>query len=192
MCVSMIAQQMKSSSNAKRAKLRHNNDDNVIDMLTAKLTALSTSERERVLYDLHGVTEPIQETPDLVEKAICELLCALSGIPVKPAFDVALKQDPELLLNHEFLLKFLRASSFDARYAAKKIVEHLEQKRALFGDSKILKDISIDDLGPEELVLLERGWIGALPLRDQASRSVLYLLPFVIANENFSAEARVS
>lgn len=188
----MIAQQMKSSSNVKRAKLCHNNDDNVIDMLAAKLTALSTSERERVSYDLHGVTEPIEETPDLVEKAICELLCALSSIPVKPAFDVALDQDPELLLNHEFLLKFLRASSFDAQYAAKKIVEHLEQKRALFGDSKILKDISIEDLGPEELVLLERGWIGALPLRDQASRSVLYLLPSVIATENFSAEARVS
>ena len=161
-------------------------------MLAQKLTQLSMDDREQVFYDLHGISELQEETPDFLEEKLASMDEALGKIPIKSAYDVAYQLDPEKLQDRDFRLKFLRATSFDAEAAAKRMAMHLDQKRALFGDDKILKDITWSDLGSEEHEILELCWTTVLPLRDRARRMVIACHPFRLARREFTAEARVS
>ena len=162
-------------------------------MLAQKLTQLSMDDREQVFYDLHGISELREETPELLEEKLARLEEALQKIPSKSAYDFAYQLEPEKLQDRDFRLKFLRATSFDAEAAAKRMTMHLDQKRALFGDDKILKDITWSELGSQEHEILELCWTTILPLRDRARRMVLASHPFRLAGrEDFTAEARVS
>ena len=162
--------------------------DSEDDFLAHKFAALTTEERQQVMNDIHCVSEPFPEPPEFVDEKISELSALLKGGStegdkknLRQAYEMAVEQDPEYVEGRSFLLQFLRAGSFDPENAAQRILRHFHQKLTLFGQEKLTKTITLEDMGEEENKLLRVGWCGKLPLRDMSSRSVIYMNPIAIA-----------
>ena len=143
--------------------------------LARQMSQLSMPEREASLYDIHGVSEMVQETPDFVFQKLQELDAALSAIeaPSKQAYTQALQLDPTYAMSEGLRLKFLRADTFDPVEAAKRMVRHFETKLKLFGPEKLTKELGVEDLSPEDQEVIESGWLTLLPLRDTAGRLIM-------------------
>ena len=166
-----------------------NKTESIDALLAHKFAALTMEERQQVMNDIHCVSEPFPEPPEFVDEKISELSALLKGGStegdkknLRQAYEMAVEQDPEYVEGRSFLLQFLRAGSFDPENAAQRILKHFEQKLTLFGQDKLTKTITLEDMGEEENKLLRVGWCGKLPLRDMSSRSVIYMNPIAIAN----------
>ena len=171
----------------------HIDEEDCSAIFTARFSALSTAERENELYAIHGITEPLRETPELVKEKIADLLRILDQIQEdRGAFDLALAQDSAKVRSDEFLLRFLRSTMFDVNQAAIKVPKYFAMKRRLFGDERLVEDLTLQDLGMEGRQLLESGWLSLLPLLDSAGRSVAMFLLGIkeTQSERFTPEIR--
>ena len=149
-----------------------------VDAFLAKeMNQMSIQERDRVLYDIHGVSEVITETPDLIEERLFELEVELHKIFPKPAYDQAMYSDPDYVLDTKFRLMFLRADLFDAKKAAARMVRYFRDKQNLFGNELLGKEIQLKDLNEFDRESLESGCSQFLPVRDMAGRTILYVEP---------------
>ena len=73
---------------------------------------------------------------------------------------------------------FLRSERFDPKRSAKRMVEHFDGKRDMFGSSEVLgRDIRWSDLSEKDQEILDRGHFQVLPRRDAAGRVVMYIAP---------------
>jgi hypothetical protein len=151
-------------------------------LLSTELYALSLEERARVLDDVHGVSNEIDEAPEFVSESLGKLEKKLETIRKKQAYDYAYALDPQYVKKRELRLRFLRSTSFDISIAASRIVQHFEAKMELFGKAKVTKDITQDDLSKEDLECLYCGYNQILPVRDQAGRGVMLGLPHLKSN----------
>jgi hypothetical protein len=142
-------------------------------LIAEDLYKLSITERERVLFDLHGVSVAFEETPEMIACRLAELEMKISMIKKKPAYATAKAKNPEYVGNRNLRLKFLRAESFDSQRAADRLVRFFESKLELFGEDKLAKDITSKDLDQEDRAHLEKGQMQVLPLRDRAGRVVV-------------------
>jgi hypothetical protein len=148
------------------------------DSLIAKQMAmLSKEDRERVYYDLHGVSEEVKETPEMVEQGLSELEEALLKLTHKDAYDLAEEMNREYVQRKEFRLKFLRADHFVAKNAALRLARHFQAKLDLFGRYKLAQDIVQDDLDEDDMDALYGGSNQMLPMRDRAGRAVAVWFP---------------
>jgi hypothetical protein len=142
-------------------------------ILAKELTQLSMSEREEVLADLHGVADVVDEVPEMVEKAFAELEVEINKIKKRGAYEKALFLDPEYVHNRDFRIKFLRADRFDAKQAAKRMVNHFDCKLELFGYERLARDITFEDLREEDRQDLLQGGYWALKNHDRAGRRIV-------------------
>ena len=142
-------------------------------MIAQQMNRLSIREREKVLYDLHGIQEGTEETPDLIYSALIQLEEEIRCISHKDAYEVALAQDATYVQNEEFRLKFLRAEEFDPKKTALRLVRHFQAKSELFGSKKLTKTIVQDDLSEGDMEVLYSGGTQTLPARDNAGRVVM-------------------
>jgi hypothetical protein len=150
-------------------------------LFAAELSKLSMQERDEVLYDIHGVSDVQDEDPAFVQRCFEDLDDAISLLPVfdKMAYNQARDLDEAYVENEDFVLMFLRASSFDIKYAASRIVAFFEAKLELFGPEKLTKDINYDDLDEDDIKCLESGYAQILPGRDRAGRAILCMMPMI-------------
>lgn len=148
--------------------------------LIQEMNELTFEERERVLYDLHGVSSEggdILETPDLLEKGLLDverLLDEESRKPYNVLLRLAMKQFPERIKDPNFRLMFLRAEDWDVRKAVDRILRHLTEQQVLFGDSKVGKRITQDDLSADDVRALENSHFQLFPEKDRAGRLVIF------------------
>jgi hypothetical protein len=142
------------------------------ELIAKELYQLSTEERHRVLNDLHGVADIVEEEPAVVEECLGRLESELAKIPTKTAYVEALEQSSDHVLNRDFRLMFLRADRFGAKDAAARMVLYFESKKKLFGSEKLAKKILLEDLDDETMACLESGYMNLLPGRDRAGRAV--------------------
>jgi hypothetical protein len=152
-------------------------EDTVIDAEIAKeMNELSVQERERVYEDIHGVAEVPNETLELVVTSLAALDRAILKIskPKRRILDRAFFLKPSLRDDNEFKLMFLRADSYDATKAAKRMVKFFEVKSRLFGDEKLVKRITLEDLdGKDVEVAVLSGSCLVLPRKDQTGRPII-------------------
>lgn len=146
-----------------------------------ELNKLSIQERDEVLYDVHGVSDVIQEGPDMTANALYQMRAHLDAIPEieKQAYLVAVQMNEAYVHDHDFLLMFLRADRFQAEYSAARLVSFFEAKLELFGPERLGREIHMDDLDDDDLACLESGFAQVLDSRDRAGRAVLFLLPMI-------------
>jgi hypothetical protein len=163
-----------------------------VDSLVAKqMTSLSMEDREKVYYDVHGVSEEVKETPEMVTLSLLQLELELQKLQLqqKDAYEAAKSMNPAYVENPEFRLRFLRADLFDALKAALRLARHFETKLELFGRDKLARDIQQDDLDKETIDTLYSGYTQNMPLRDRAGRNVNIWFPHPV---NYSITAKVS
>jgi hypothetical protein len=68
-------------------------------------------------------------------------------------------------------VKFIRCELWDPAKAAARFIRHFDWKQSLFGEEKLTKDTCIEDLDPEDVMMLKKVHIQRLPERDRAERA---------------------
>ena len=153
-----------------------------------ELNNLPAKERERVLFDLHGIIHadadadhhPMEDDnlEQVVDRALAEMDTFLAKENKTPVpYQFAMLQSPDYVQDRRFRLSFLRAERFDAKRAAAKVLKFFELKLDLFGRELLCKDIQLKDLTKDDLECLKHGNIQILPARDRAGRSVVFACP---------------
>jgi hypothetical protein len=168
----------------------------VDNMIALELSAMSMQERNQTYYDIHGVSDAIDETPEFLEEKLHELDEELEKIPKNSgAYSLAQAQDKEYARCRKFRLKFLRADAFDARMAAERLMKFFEEKLKLFGLETLARDIKMSDLDEDGRRWLESGIGQLVPERDRSGRCVIAWLlsnrPKVASDEEQSAMSKV-
>ena len=141
------------------------------------LSKLSLKERERVYEDIHGISKPIDETPEMIAVLIQELMFDLASTKSKPAYDIAMQLSEDFVTDHAFRLSFLRAECYDSTKAAARMVKYFETKKELFGAEMLTKTITFEDLDSDTQKMLARGSISILSTRDTLGRYVYVSSP---------------
>jgi hypothetical protein len=171
-----ISEDISDDEEEEESKRDGFSDDRDIDALIAsELNKMTLKEREEVMFDVHGISEVIEEVPDMVARKFDELASILAKKRLKKkaaAYNLAVSMSPDYVHNRKFLLMFLRADRFHAKKAAGRVITHFQKKLELFGASKLCKDITLEDLDSCTMEVLERGYLTVLPARDQADRMV--------------------
>ena len=128
------------------------------ELLAKELNSLSIKEREQVYYDIHGVSDAVEESPAFVAQKLAELDYIISKMRKnRSAYDQAKAQNPEYVSGRLFRLAFLRAENFNPEAAAARLVRFCEEKLNLFGPECIGHDITMKDLQPEDQECLRSG-----------------------------------
>eukprot|EP00980_Cylindrotheca_fusiformis_P006081 scaffold1308_cov93-Cylindrotheca_fusiformis.AAC.6 len=143
-------------------------------ILAADLEKLSLREREKVYEDVHGVSDVVQETPELITSCLEQLDREINLITKKDAYEQAKVQSFNVVTDRQFRLAFLRFTSFNPKTAAFHLVHFFRIKREMFGAEKLGKSrITLEDLGEEAMRVLELGSMQVLPYRDSKGRVVV-------------------
>jgi hypothetical protein len=146
-------------------------------LLARELNQMSIQEREKVYDDIHGVSDIVDETDDLVNHTLSEFDEEIALIAKKSAYEMAEKQDASYVRNRKMRCKFLRAEGFNSRLAAKRMVSFFEAKLELFGPSRLTQDIRLEDLDEQDMNCLESGMCQIIHRRDRAGRALLGISP---------------
>ena len=144
-------------------------------LLVEELNALSPKERELVFEDVHGVADVIDEDPEFVRQCLVEMESAIGRIKKKTAYNRALFLSPTLVKDRKFRLMFLRADRFVPSNAAQRIVNHFDCKLELFGEEKLAKTLTLEDLDEDDHHALRSGSFQFLPQQDRAGRTVAFV-----------------
>lgn len=160
------------------------------DILAQELNDLSLQEREKVFNEIHGVADGVVETPEMIDEKLKELDECIRKIKKKPAFERALFLSPRYVRDRSFRVMFLRSTFFDATKAANKIVAYFRSKLELFGEEKLVKRLTLDDLDQDTLDELHRGSILWLPVKDRSNRPVLFVVQKNFAYKTWQSKVR--
>jgi hypothetical protein len=165
-------------SGGRRRKQFNINDNSLADdaMLAADLNELSVQEREKVCEEVHGIIDLRNETPELINDSLEQLTVKLQKVPrsKRRAMDRAFFLRPGLETDPKFGLLFLRADNYDAEKAATRIAKYFQNKLELFGEAKLVKRITLDDMDEEDMETVQTGAVQILSLKDRAGRSVIF------------------
>jgi hypothetical protein len=154
-------------------------DDHVIETgLAEEMNALTVAEREQVYDEIHGVADVIEETPQFVSTSLFKMREELARLPRRSRIilDRAVFLKPGIVIDDRFHMMFLRACRFDPKEAAHKMSRFFVHKLELFGDEKLVQDITLDDLGEYEMQHMYDGVIQFPRINDRGMRAQYYML----------------
>jgi len=161
--------------------------------LAQEMNSLSVQERETVYDDIHGCAGIAEETPTMIAKCIEELRSAVDQLPPqsRKAYNRAVFLRPSVETDDKFQLMFLRAHRFDPKKAAYHMCRSFEHKLKLFGEEKLVKKITLDDLGEVEMIHMYSGAMQVLPSKDSSGRGLfLVTVPNIRLDEDWYALQR--
>jgi hypothetical protein len=145
---------------------------NLVDpqaLLAHEMSNLSVQERTNALEDLHGVAFVAEETPEVVDSRLAEFDWEITRRKNR-TYGLAESLSKDYVSNREIRLMFLRADSFDVSTATTRFMNFLENKLALFGLERLTKRITLADLTPDDLEVVESGFLQALADTDRSGR----------------------
>ncbi len=151
----------------------------LFDEIAKELNALTMQERETILHQLHGVSNDniIEESEDVIAESLINFQILLEEERIKQSnhlLRLAEKQYPNRIKDEDFRLMFLRANNFDIKAAVDRLLAHLEMQQLLFGEEKVGKKITLNDLTAGDIQALENGHFQILPEKDRAGRLVAF------------------
>eukprot|EP00526_Cylindrotheca_closterium_P009449 CAMPEP_0113610128 /NCGR_PEP_ID=MMETSP0017_2-20120614/4860_1 /TAXON_ID=2856 /ORGANISM="Cylindrotheca closterium" /LENGTH=421 /DNA_ID=CAMNT_0000518993 /DNA_START=31 /DNA_END=1296 /DNA_ORIENTATION=- /assembly_acc=CAM_ASM_000147 len=160
--------------------------------LANSLEKLCLEEREKALFDLHGICPNQNQDPLCQQKWLDTMKQQLGKIKHGTAYELAEKLDFSYVSDHSMLDMFLKSSDCDPYEAAEKIIYFFELKRQIFGVKKLVKDITLDDLDEEDKDYLVKGTIQILPFGDMSGRDILMLQGSRNKGQSLQSEERVT
>jgi hypothetical protein len=116
--------------------------------LAADMNQLTFEERQAMEEDIHGVSDVVHETEELIAstmKGMIEALAKLSSRE-RQAWDRAVFLRPALAQDRKLHLMCLRARRFRTLEAAKLLAAYFRAKRDLFGDELLVHRITWQDV----------------------------------------------
>jgi hypothetical protein len=162
----------------------------VQSLLALDLNKMSLNDREKVFEDLHGVSDLVVESPELVASCLAELESGIAKIGRRDAFVAAASKDSSYTSSRTLRLKFLRAEHFDSNRAAARLVGFFEAKFELFGLDPLARDLLLSDLNEDDHKCLRSGLMTLLPAKDVAGRGIITWIP-LLKDGGFSVRSKV-
>lgn len=156
---------------------------------------LSIAERERVYQDIVGVKYqngvPLTACPNNqgedtsslefrqarlqdMKRELQRLRSGSSWSLQMAGIEMAERQNPAFVEDPEFRMRFLNCEYWDATKAAARFIRYFDLKLELFGEAKLTKVITLNDLEPEDLKSMKQGFTQLLPARDNNGRAVFF------------------
>mmetsp|Transcript_18583 Transcript_18583/g.28697 ORF Transcript_18583/g.28697 Transcript_18583/m.28697 type:complete len:326 (+) Transcript_18583:85-1062(+) len=136
---------------------------------------LTEAERTDIRNDLMGTNTALHETLELRQDGIVELqdeLDCISG-EEKTAYLQALEECPAVVQRETSPLLFLRSTKFNAKLAARRLVEYWKWRLTIFGPEKAFLPMTLQDALRDDREVLEKGWVQVLD-DDDHDRAVIY------------------
>ena len=180
---SMMFSSPDASSTTAKAEFNVDSAKDELDNFVADaLKQMSLEEREQVYFGQHGVSDKLEEDPDLVAQRLDEMESHLRyhkgrNDGTSAAYELAESLSPSFVNDFCFRQRFLAADGNDTKKAALRFCRYFDFKRSLFGDEKLGKKITMDDLSPEEIKAMKKGFFQMLPFRDRSDRLVIVFFP---------------
>jgi hypothetical protein len=162
----------------------------VQSLLALDLNNMSLNEREKVFEDLHGVSDLVDESPELVASCLDELELGIAKIRRRDAYVAAASKDSSYTSSRTLRLKFLRAENFDSNRAAARIVGFFETKLEIFGLDPLARDLLLSDLDEDDHKCLQSGLMTLVPAKDVAGRGIVTWIP-LLKEGGFSVRSKV-
>ena len=150
--------------------------------LAKEMNALSVEERERVYEDVHGVVSSSsnkEESFEFIQKLVEEMDVHIQqqSKSKRKAYERAIFFKPTIKKDLKLKLLWLRACEYDSEKAALRILKHFKDKLELFGEARLVKDITLSDLSEDDMEVFSRGFTLELPHKDQVGRPILTFDP---------------
>jgi len=174
-------QKISHTDGPNQAKLSTEKEE--LDKLLAdKMNGLSVKDRETMLEEVNGITHFDPEEPSSLNACLQELDNHIRSMKGGTIYEIAERMDSKYVSNRAFRLKFLRAkryttpegqNRYDPKQAAELMINFFNTKQTLFGREKLVKDITLNDLNPEDREGLARGSLQVLPNRDMGGRRMV-------------------
>lgn len=155
-------------------------------LFSQEMNALTVKERDRLYEEVHGIFhDGIDETPEFVKESLEKMREALTNIARRPkkALNRAFFLQPDLAADDAFHLIFLRAERFDPFNAATKMCRYFEHKLELWGEEKLVKRITLEDLGEKEVQHMNQGSVQTAVVNSKGVRAFIFIPN---ANEDIS------
>jgi hypothetical protein len=153
------------------------NADYIDSVIAKQMSQLSVKDREKAYMDVHGVSDLVEETPEMVEGGLVQLECEILLLKDRAAYDLADSMDPTYTRNRDFRLAFLRTEFFRSQQAALRLIRHFQLKLDLFGRDRLVMEITQDDLDLDDMDTLYRGYGRLLSATDRAGRMINLFVP---------------
>jgi len=167
------------SAQHQRQKTGKNSEDkDPMSFVSEAMGQLSMEEREQAFFELHGVRKEENSSPDCItEEQLEEMYRHVSRLVQEPSFatpgyELALKRNPDFARNKKLWARFIFGKHEDCKSAAEVFLRYLDLKLFLWGEERICKDITWDDLSEEDRSLSKKGYFQRLPARDRSGRYV--------------------
>ena len=163
--------------------IKDTDNANAASRLAQEMTELTMSERARVYDDIHSVAHAagspyhVEETQELLEECFYNFDKVLKKMPnrrlkrVNRAFFLC----PLLKEDRNWKLMFLRAELYNPSLAVERMIRYFDFKCELFGDDKLVEQITISDLSQEDIQSIRGGYQVLLPCTDPSGRPVIFL-----------------
>lgn len=177
-----------SSNNNQR---QHQTTTQISQAIVAReMYQMGWQEREEALQELHGVDDPVEETPDFVRSSLDQMDIEIQtrcdpDHSYRHALEMASTASPSdaastaWLRTHTpesdaFRLSFLRTDRFDIRQAAERFLLYFKLKESLYGSDKLTqRDVYLQDLDEDCIERIRCGKIQLLPHRDARGRAIM-------------------
>ncbi|CAJ1967434.1 unnamed protein product [Cylindrotheca closterium] len=161
--------------------------------LASSLEKLSLEEREKALFDLHGIYSSNSQNEDEARQQqwMDTMKEQLNKKKHGTAYELAEKLDFAYVSNPILMDMFLKACDCEPFEASEKMIYFFELKRQIFGVQKLVKDITLDDLDEKDKEYLIDGSIQILPFGDMSGRDILMLHGSRKQKDSIKSEERV-
>ncbi len=154
-------------------------------MMAAEMNSLTTAERTVLLEDVHGVGDLLQEEldPNLMNERLLQMEIALRSIPIKPAYDEAQRLcggKPTGRVNDpSFRIRFLRASRYDPKEAAIRLIGNLQIIFETYGPEGLVRPLRLSDMMLDmdnqgsDTFMFSGNFFQVMPFRDRLGRRIV-------------------
>jgi hypothetical protein len=159
------------------------NDKSTDKYIATALQGMSLKDRDEAYNEIHGVVEPVDETPSMLRESFAKLQQELfrvvhgsghkSGRMDRRPFQLAEQMNRTYVHSRFHYLMFLRNERFYIQKAAERMVYFFQLKCLLFGKKNLCVDIHQGMLSKRELHYLKKGYLQVLPVRDRSGRVLL-------------------
>lgn len=146
------------------------------EFLASELSKVSIQERHKAMDDVHCVGEELQEDPSMLERGLREFQKELAELArADRIYQLAVNQNQSYIEGENFRLMFLRANMYDAKRSVRQMLNLLRYKAQYFGEDKVGREITLDDLDPDAIDFVYSGRFHMQREKDRFGRHVVYL-----------------
>ena len=167
-------------------------------MIASELNNLTSTERDAILNEVHGVGDlaPEERNAIVIEEKLRQMDLALRSMPVDTVFDEAQRlcagKRNVYVNDPAFRIRFLRAAQYDVENATSRMIANLNAIREAYGPECLTRPIYLSDMMLDQgsdTYLYSGNCLQVMPFRDRLGRRIIVRSGRQMFDENTTLDA---